>query len=159
MQFNLRSAIPLATAAGLAATLTLSPVRSVTADDDGGAQGTCSNRTLRGDYGFSIDGQILGGPSPILIRGVALTHFDGDRDGNLSQVDFVTLNGIPASPDWRRATGTYDLNPDCTGTMQLDFGGGSPILRLRLVVADRGREIRTVVESGPSAGSTGTKVH
>jgi hypothetical protein len=157
MQFNLRSAIPLAMAAGLVAILTLSPVWSVTADDDDGAQGSCSNRTLRGDYGFSIDGQILGGPSPILIRGVAMTSFDGH--GNLRMIDFVTLNGVPASPDWRPATGTYDLNPNCTGTAEFDFGGGNPILRLRLVVADRGREIRTVVESGPSAGSTGTKVH
>ena len=157
MQFNLRSAIPLTMAAGLLATLTLSPVWSVTADNDDGEEGRCSNRTLRGDYGFSIDGQILAGPSRILIRGVAMTRFDGH--GNVSMVDWVTLDGVPASPDWRPATGTYDLNPDCTGTAQFDFGGGSPILRLRLVVADRGREIRTVVESGPSAGSTGTKVH
>jgi hypothetical protein len=157
MQFNLRSAIPVAMVAGLVATLTLSPVWSVTADDDHGGEGRCSNRTLSGDYGFSIDGQILGGPSPILIRGVAKTRFDGH--GNLSQIDWVTLNGVPSSPDWRSATGTYDLNPDCTGTMEVDFGGGSPILRLRLVVVDRGREIRTVVESGPSAGSIGIKVH
>jgi hypothetical protein len=157
MQFNLRSAIPLAMAAGLVATLTLRPVWSATADNDDGGEERCSNRTLRGDYGFSIDGQLLGGPSPILIRGVAMTRFDGH--GNVSQVDFVTLNGVPASPDWRPSSGTYHLNPDCTGTAEFDFGGGSPILRLRLVVADRGREIRTVVESGPSAGSTGTKVH
>jgi hypothetical protein len=156
MQFNRRRAIPLAIAAGLVAMLTLSPGGSVTADDEGGGEGRCSNRTLRGDYGFSIDGQFPG-PSPVLIRGVAMTHFDGQ--GNLSQLDYVTLNGVPASPDWRSATGTYDLNPNCTGTMEFDFGGGSPILHLRLVVADRGREIRTVVESGPSAGSTGIKVH
>jgi hypothetical protein len=157
MQFNLRRAIPLAMAAGLVATLTLRPVGSATADNDDGGEERCSNRTLRGDYGFSIDGQLLGGPSPILIRGVAMTRFDGH--GNVSQVDWVTLNGVPASPDWRPSSGTYHLNPDCTGTAEFDFGGGSPILRLRLVVADRGREIRTVVESGPSAGSTGTKVH
>jgi hypothetical protein len=73
--------------------------------------------------------------------------------------DWVTLNGVPASPDWRPSAGTYDLNPDCTGTAEFDFGDGSPLLRLRLVVVDRGREIRTVVESGPSAGSAGIKVH
>jgi hypothetical protein len=77
----------------------------------------------------------------------------------VSQVDWVTLNGVPASADWRPSAGTYDLNADCTGTAEFDFGDGSPILRLRLVVVDHGREIRTVVESGASAGSAGIKVN
>jgi hypothetical protein len=62
----------------------------------------CSNRTLRGAYGFSIDGTILAGtPNAFLLRGVAMTHFDGH--GNLSQVDFTTRNGAPVTPDWRPA--------------------------------------------------------
>jgi hypothetical protein len=155
MQFNRRRAMPLAMAIGLAATLAVSISWRVTADEDErSGEARCSNRTLRGDYGFSIDGQILAGPSPILVRGVAMTRFDGQ--GNLSQVDFVTLNGVGGT-DWRPATGTYDLNPDCTGTMELDFPDPSPTLRLRLVVVDRGREIRTVVENGAS-GSTGIRV-
>jgi hypothetical protein len=116
----------------------------------------CSNRTLRGDYGFDIDGTILAGPKAGLLRGVAMTRFDGD--GNLSQVDFVTNNGAPGGPDWRPATGTYDLNPDCTGTAEIVFTDGSPALHLWLVVADRGRQIRTVVVGNPT-GSSGIKVH
>jgi hypothetical protein len=155
MQFTLRRAMPLAMAIGLAATLAVSSSWRVTADEDErSGEAGCSNRTLRGDYGFSIDGQILAGPSPIPVRGVAMTHFDGH--GNLSQVDYVTVNGVGGT-DWRPATGSYDLNSDCTGTMVLDFPDPSPNLRLRLVVVDRGREIRTVVENGAS-GSTGIKV-
>src|SRR5260370_14818633 len=51
--------------------------------------GRCSNRTLFGDYGFSIEG--VGGLPPAFsinaIRGVAMGHFDGK--GNYTQVDHV----------------------------------------------------------------------
>jgi hypothetical protein len=116
----------------------------------------CSNRTLRGDYGFSIDGTILAGtPNAFLLRGVAMTQFDGR--GNLSQVDFTTRNGAPTTADWRPAVGTYDINTDCTGTAQIIPSDGSPALNLRLVVVDRGREVRTIVV-GNATGSVGIRV-
>jgi hypothetical protein len=116
----------------------------------------CSDRTLRGDYGFSIEGTILAGtPNAFLLRGVAMTHFDGH--GNLSQVDFTTRNGAPVSADWRSAVGTYSINADCTGTAQIIQSDGSPTLNLRLVVVDRGREVRTIVV-GNATGSVGIKV-
>jgi len=110
---------------------------------------------LRGDYGFSIDGQILAGPKAGLLRGVAMTHFDGD--GGLSQVDFTTINGVPIGTDWRPGTGSYEVNADCTGKAQINFTDGSPALHLRLVVADRGDQVRTIVE-GNATGSVGTRV-
>ena len=117
---------------------------------------TCSNRTLRGDYGFSIDGTILAGtPNAILLRGVAMTRFDGH--GNLSQVDFATRNGVPTLTDWRPAVGAYEVNADCTGTAQIIPADGSPTLNLRLVVVDRGREVRTIVV-GNATGSIGIRV-
>jgi hypothetical protein len=116
----------------------------------------CSNRTLRGDYGFSIDGTILAGtPNAFLLRGVAMTHFDGQ--GNLSQVDFTTRNGAPVSANWRTAVGTYDIDEDCTGSAQIIQADGSPTLNLRLVVVDRGREVRTIVV-GNATGSVGIRV-
>lgn len=118
------------------------------------SNGDCSDRTLRGDYAFAIDGTIFTPASALLLRGVAMTHFDGH--GNLSQVDFVTLNGAAGGPDWRPATGTYEINPDCTGKAQI-LPTGAPPLNLRLVVGDRGRQIWTVV-IGNATGSTGTKV-
>ena len=115
----------------------------------------CSNDTLKGDYGFSIEGTILAGtPNAFLVRGVAMTHFDGH--GNLSQVDFTTRNGVPLTPDWRPAAGTYGINPDCTGTAQIIQGDGTPTVNLRLVVVDRGREVRTIVV-GNATGSVGIR--
>jgi hypothetical protein len=116
----------------------------------------CSDRTLRGRYGFAVDGQILSGPLAGVLRGLAMTHFDGR--GNIEQVDFATINGIPRWTGWRAVTGTYAVNEDCTGMAVLYPSDGSPTLHLRLIVADRGREIRTVVE-GNATGSVGTRVN
>ena len=147
-------ALALAVAAGLVTTIALSAPRRVAADSDGRGRG-CSESTLRGDYAFDISGQILAGPKAGLLRGVAMTHFDGD--GGLNQVDFTTINGIPVGADWRPGTGTYEINADCTGKAQINFTDGSPALRLRLVVADRGDEVRTIVE-GNATGSFGKRV-
>lgn len=120
-------------------------------------EGRCTDRTVRGDYGFSIDGTILAGtPNAFLLRGVAMTHFDGD--GGLTQVDFTTRNGAPTTADWRGATGSYAINPDCTGTAEIVPSDGSPALRLRLVVVDHGREIRTIVV-GNASGSVGIRTN
>ena len=138
-----------AVGAALLAFVTPLPLR---ADDEGG----CSNGTLRGSYGFNIDGQIMPPGAPALtLRGVAMTQFDGD--GNLSQLDHATFNGIPRWVGWRSAVGTYSVNPDCTGTAQIVPSDGSPALNLHFVVFDRGRQVRTVVD-GNATGSLGVRV-
>jgi len=123
--------------------------------DGGPSQARCSNRTLRGSYAFNVDGTIVAGPNRLLLRGLAMTQFDGD--GNLSQVDFTTINGAPAGTDWRPGVGTYELNSDCTGTMEIIQSDGGPTLHIRFVVADHGRTIYNIVE-GNSTGATGTRV-
>src|SRR4026209_622830 len=106
-----------AMAAALGVGLAVGAAQTMRADDDEPAHRArnerCSNRTIRGDYGFAIGGTIFAGPNQLLLRGVAMTHFDGE--GNLSQVDFTTRNGVPVSSDWRPAAGTYEINSDCTG--------------------------------------------
>ena len=161
---QIKTAFDVAMTVGFAVILTLSGAQRARADEPRGeaevtdadafSASECSDHTLRGDYAFAIDGTILTAPSPLLLRGVAMTHFDGH--GNLSQVDFVTLNGVAGGPDWRPATGTYEINPDCTGKAQI-IPAGAPPLNLRLVVGDRGRQVWTVV-IGNATGSTGTRV-
>jgi hypothetical protein len=149
-----RQAFPIALAAGLALVFGMTKPAAVTADGDGPA--LCSNRTLRGDYGFNVDGQIFppGGP-PLVLRGVAMTTFDGH--GGLTQVDHATVNGVPRWQGWRPAVGTYELNPDCTGTGEIIPSDGGPTIRLHMVVFDRGRQVRTVVD-GNATGSLGVRV-
>jgi hypothetical protein len=70
--------------------------------------GYCSNRTLRGNYAFAIEGLFVDAPAALPLRGVAMTHFDGR--GNLTQVDHVVFNGMLPRVEWTRATGTYSIN-------------------------------------------------
>jgi hypothetical protein len=147
-------AIPVVMALGLALTFALSTSRDVTANGGAHRRG-CSNDTLQGDYGFTVEGQILAGPRQGLVRVIGMSHYDGD--GEFTQVDFGTINGIPNGTDWRPGTGTYDINPDCTGTAQINFTDGSPSLHLRIVVVDDGHEVRSIVE-GNATGSVGIKV-
>ena len=122
----------------------------------------CTNRTLSGDYGFSIEGVILALPGVTVppggfqLRGVAMTNFDGK--GKLTQVDYITVNGMPPPVEWAPATGTYKVNADCTGTFQLIIPGNplSPV-NVRFVIVRRGLEIRTVVGAN-AVTSIGIKV-
>lgn len=130
----------------------------------------CSNATLRGHYAFTVTGQILA-PPPAAgpITGVAITEFDGK--GNFTQVDHVVHNGVPPQEEWRPGSGTYHVNPECTGTMTITQhptipADGSPELELYIVVGDNGNEIRTVVSGSPTVPpfqaaitSIGTKVY
>lgn len=119
------------------------------------ADGACSNRTLQGDYGFAIEGQFLAGPrAGQQLRGVAMTHFDGE--GNLRQVDHVVVNGVPPAIEWSPGNGPYTVNPDCTGTAQINFTDGRPPVNLHLVVVRQGGEIHTVVDAN-AATSIGIK--
>jgi hypothetical protein len=77
----------------------------------------CSNRTLFGDYGSVAEGVLLnvpGLPPEAQFRAVAMTHFDGK--GNLPWVEHTVINGTLLEPGWMPASGTYDVNPDRTGT-------------------------------------------
>ena len=120
---------------------------------------SCTNRTLMGDYGFSIEG--VGGLPPgsaiNAIRGVAMGHFDGR--GNYSQVDHVVANGTPPPLEWTFGSGPYIVNPDCTGTITINIPGSpfSPV-KLHFVVVRQGKEIRTVVDSGSASTSIGIKL-
>lgn len=115
----------------------------------------CNNRLLNGNYGFAVEGYKLAGPvgSPTgPMRGVAMTTFDGN--GNLTQLDTVVVNGVKISDfTEEKATGTYQVNPDCTGTFNIKFPSGDPRppVTANLVITENGNEIDTVVIDPPGA--------
>ena len=115
----------------------------------------CSLASLYGNYGFTITGQILAGPTAGPVAGVALTTYDGN--GVLTQVDHVLHNGQIPTDEWRSATGSYTLNSNCTGTMQVVFSDGSPNLNLHIVVDQRLGQIRTVVDGDVAITSIGSR--
>ena len=119
----------------------------------------CTNRTLLGDYGFTIEG--VGGLPPALslnaIRGVAMGHFDGK--GNYTQLDHVVVNGTPPPAEWTFGSGPYTVNPNCTGTLVINIPGNpfSPV-RIHFVIVRQGKEVRFVVDSGSATSSVGIRV-
>src|SRR6185369_7448569 len=91
----------------------------------------CSNATIQGTYAFTIRGTIfLPNGSTLLIDGIARETFDGR--GNETQVDAVATNGV-LTPGWRPGSGSYSVNPDCTGTQTI-LVPGLPDLHLQFVV-------------------------
>ena len=101
----------------------------------------CSNSTIRGSYAHTIRGQVfLPNVPTLLIDGLAKTTFDGE--GNLTELDAVAANGNVA-PGWVSNTGTYSVNPDCTGTITVT-NGNQPQIHLQMVVAQSGNTIHEI---------------
>jgi hypothetical protein len=118
---------------------------------------SCSNQTLHGAYGFTIEG-LLNIPGPgTQVRGVTLQTYDGN--GHITQVDHVVIDGTPPSEAWRPSSGTYSVNADCTGTATINIPSSSPQppLVVYFVVVNNGKEIRQVVE-GNAVVATGKRV-
>jgi hypothetical protein len=132
----LRTAFPIIIVCGLLVSGTSAMAQSATAESH---EGHCSNRTLSGDYGFTLEGIILA-PN-FQIRGVVLQHYDGN--GNITQVDHV-VNGMPPAQEWTPGTGTYTVNPDSTGAAVLHTPAE---VKLHFVVAKHGTEIHQVVDA------------
>jgi hypothetical protein len=107
----------------------------------------CNNKLIAGNYGFTVQGTKWAGPGPTGPQvGVAMTQFDGK--GSLTQIDTVTINGEVVSDFTHpKATGTYTVNSDCTGTFTIDFTDGRPPVVANFVVVNNGWEIDTVVIS------------
>ena len=117
----------------MAAVIALALGMSATAkaDDKG-----CSNATLRGTYAYTSTGSITTPPDlagPIAEvgtqtfdgKGATTTTFTASGNGNIFQTTF---------------TGTYTVNPDCTGTINLTALGPVPpagtIVTLFFVIDD-----------------------
>lgn len=125
----------------------------------------CTNETLRGNYAFTVSGQILNSDGTTTTRnGVALTYFDGA--GNLTQEDYVMSltpghtppGGIDTAPAFRtNETGTYVVNADCTGSAEIDMPPhpGGAVIKLMFVLGDHARTIHTVVSSLTPPGAPG----
>ena len=115
---------------------------------------SCSNQTLHGDYGLTIEG-LLNIPGPgTQIRGVVMQSFDGN--GHFTQVDHVVVNGMPPPLEWTPGTGTYTVNSDCTGKATISIPPMPPFV-VYFVLVDHGREMRQVVE-GNAVIATGKRV-
>jgi hypothetical protein len=115
----------------------------------------CSNATLKGEYAFGVTNLTT------LRVAAGIKVFDGN--GNLTQRDYRG-NSVPAefAPPGQE-TGTYTVDPDCTGSMLIDLNAlGVPpvttqggVINILFVISDGGRHIHEVVSQQTPPGSTG----
>jgi hypothetical protein len=146
----------------ITAPFTTAPLLNTTRSDAsriGRIAGHCSNATLKGDFGSTIVGTVPnpdGTTSPS--KGVAIVEDDGH--GSFTQRDFVMTGGSP-EPGTRDAqtgfifsngqTGTYTVNPDCTGSAEVHLnvpappGLSSGVIKLMFIITDNGLASHAVV--------------
>jgi hypothetical protein len=126
------------------------------------AQTICANATLKGYYGVQITGTR---PAPSILSGIQATPgtteqvigvvvqiFDGA--GSFTQTDNVkgSLSGITPN---RPGSGSYSVNPDCTGTYTVNTAGSPPIVN-QFVIVDNGNGFLTAVTSPQAVLVTAT---
>ena len=114
------------------------------AGQDRGNGPDCSLRTLRGAYGLvgsAVRG--LGPGTSESFTTVSMVMYDGHGTFTAVGTSHGQMTGVREGV---AATGTYYVDPDCTGG-QITYIPGAPLLEDRFVITDNGREVRTVVIS------------
>ncbi len=124
--------------------------REASRDDEGTK--VCTNTTLLGAYGSAVEGVLLnlpGLPPEAQFRAVVMTHYDGE--GNFTQVEHTVVNGITLEAGWTPGSGTYTVNPNCTGTAVGNPPNSPFPLNLAFVVVRQGKEIHSVLDANALA--------
>ena len=112
------------------------------------SDGQCSNGTLRGAYGCSVQGVLLNIPGlPPEATFVAVTTANFDGKGNVTGTEHAVVNGRSFNPGFDTNSGTYSVNPDCTGTAVVSTPNSPVALNLTFVIVDEGKEVRQVLNS------------
>ena len=102
----------------------------------------CNEGALKGSYGMTLSGVRPGvGGAPEQFVGLSMQNYDGH--GNFTQTDNTHgPSGVATDqPGW----GTYTVNPDCSGTKTLWLQGLPFPIENRIVIVDKGAELRLVV--------------
>ena len=106
----------------------------------------CGSAILHGGYGAgtsclintSGDPNVLTVPTYVPFAEAAYFHFDGH--GSLSGTSTADFGGLVSPVTF---TGTYAVNPNCTGSLTVDAGPNGTIHR-DLVIVDGGNEVEFV---------------
>ncbi|HMD65315.1 MAG TPA: hypothetical protein VKG22_01535 [Stellaceae bacterium] len=107
----------------------------------------CSDATLKGAYAFSVLTIVAAAPvGPGVV--VGLTTFDGK--GGLTQIDYPGNGGTDLGLDEKfrtGQTGSYTVNPNCTGFMTVNLGSAVGVTENAFVISNGGRAVRAVIAS------------
>ncbi len=106
---------------------------------------SCSLTDSAGNYGFTLTGVVILGTAPVPIAAVGRAALDAT--GNVTGTESRSVGGGFADETF---TGTYGVNPDCTGTATLNFYESGQLVRtsiLSILFDNNEREIRMVQKS------------
>jgi hypothetical protein len=104
------------------------------ADDKG-----CSNATLRGTFALKGTGSGIGPTTVALLDNVLAQTFDGN--GAVTAAGIRSFNGNINSVT---QTGTYTVNPDCTGTYAVLVFPGGNTAHYFFVIDESGNELQII---------------
>jgi hypothetical protein len=102
------------------------------------AQGGCTVANLKGAYGLAVNGFFYdnqGSQGVYSSAGLALA----DGNGGITGTDTVNVDG--SATRGRQFTGTYTVNADCTGTMNLRDATNIPITNMDMVITNGGKDV------------------
>lgn len=125
--------------------------RSALAQTDGTGR-ICGNHSLHGDYGLIAVGQravppFRGGGIEKFV-GSAMTTFDGNGTFVIQGLG-AGLHGevVGTDPAQGDIVGTYEVNSNCSGTIQWQPPAPIPPIVQTFVIVDSGRQVRSAVMS------------
>jgi hypothetical protein len=108
------------------------------------ASRNCGLHTLHGEYGLVGSGiRGLGPGTSESFATISMVDYDGQGGFTAMGVSHGQVTGVRAGLP---VTGTYHVDPDCTGGQTTNIPGVPP-LEDSFVIVDNGREVRTVVTS------------
>jgi hypothetical protein len=112
-------------------------------EDDDSSAPECSFKTIKGSYATSTTGSIVFAGPVGLVADVGKIVFDGN--GGAAQTTAVSINGV-IIPNRSSLSGTYTMNPDCTGDISLVLPGatGTIMSTFHFVVVHNGEELLTI---------------
>ena len=146
----MRRAVPVAATIALLAVLAASIPWGVAAQGDGTGR-VCGTETLRGAYGLVGTGvRGLGPGLSEAFATISVVTYDGQGAFTAVGVSHGQTTGVR---EGLPVTGTYYVNPDCSGGQTTNIPGIPP-LEDRFVIVDNGQEVRTVVISPASTIAT-----
>jgi len=111
------------------------------ADDDG----ACSNATLKGDYGLYATGVRHSRDVPGLIESHAtLAWRTYDGKGGFKGIGVASNGQFGGVTQGTPTSGSYQVSPDCSGTVTITIPGLSVVIRSVFIILDGGREIQEI---------------
>src|SRR5262249_42930554 len=134
------------------AVFALGVLPSAWADDHAG----CSNASLKGSFGFTSSGTLIALPPPLPpsfagpFPEIWRQTFDGagntDATATLSANGNIVSGVTPVSGVTFQ--GTYQVGPDCTGSMTLFAASVGVTSHADFVIDDDGAELRAIITDG-----------